>query len=602
MSRRPLTAFLTVLALTPSLFSAPVPAGGKSKDVTDLPVPANAMAAIQLNGLDRSKARVLKLLEPIDAEIAKQVAGWMDEQLKEVLEGRDLKGIDANGRVFVAVAALGDLGNADPPVSVSIPVADYKTFREKFLTTAERKSFIAGKGGVDEIEFEPSGKPLYLVDNKAGYVIASPNKELAESYADKFEPLSAKKLGTVADSFLAADVAVFLNVVRVNEVYGEQIKQGKAFFNLAFQQGGGMGLDPKQMQAAKVMFDGLFQVIEDANGFVVALDARPEGGNLRLDLSFLPSTPSANVLANEKPTPLKVLNDQPKGMNNYSASKWGKAFADLQRTLGGEFAAPDGDDKLADAIEKWTELFTSTDGETVTLAGPAMSSLTSTAFKDPTKVADAKLKLMKKMTGGASYSNVILKQNPEVKEASQKHAGFTLHSASIEVDYQAAVRNLADDTAKEAAIEAMKKLLPEKQTIWFGSDATRYIQITAKDWDTAKAMLDGFAAPKAKVGDDPAFLLTRKQLPEEAGFLSLVDTGGMLGTIGDYLSSMGGAIPAPGVEMPRFGKVSGDPAYIGVAFTARPQSARFDLFVPTGAMKAIKKSVEEGQKEKEKDK
>jgi hypothetical protein len=76
----------------------------------------------------------------------------------------------------------------------------------------------------------------------------------------------------------------------------------------------------------------------------------------------------------------------------------------------------------------------------------------------------------------------------------------------------------------------------------------------------------------------------------------------MLGTIGDYLSSMGGAIPAPGVEMPKFGKVSGDPAYIGLAFTARPQSARLDLFVPTAAVKAIKKSVEEGQKEKEKDK
>lgn len=586
------TAFLST-----SLFAAPVPAGGKSKDVNDLPVAANSTVVLQLNGLDRSKGRMLKMLEPIDAALAKQASEWFDSQVKEGLEGRDLKGIDPNGRIFVALGAFGD---GDPPVAVSIPVPDYKTFREKFLTTAERKSFDAGKNGVDEIEFEPTNKPLYLVDNKAGYVTVTPNKELAESYADKLKVLKASDLGTVGDSFLSADVAVFVNMVRVNELYGEQIKQGKELFNLVFQQQGGMGLDPKQMQAAKTVFEGVFQVIEDAKGFAISLDTRPEGANLRFDLSVKADTPTAKVLASEKPNALKVLNALPKGMQAYTASKWGKSFADLQRMLGGEFAAPDGDDKLAEAIEKFTELTASADGETVTLTGPAQSALTATVFKDPAKVAEAKLKLMKKMTGGASYSNIILKQNPEVKEASQKHAGISLSSVMIEVDYQAAVRNLPDDTAKEAAIEAMKKLVPEKQTIWFGSDATRYIQISAKDWDTAKTLLDGFTAPKAKVEDDAAFALTRKQLPDEAGFLSLIDTAGMVGTLGDYLGSMGGAIPAPGFEMPKLGKVKGDPAFIGVGFTVRPQSARFDLFVPASAVKLVMKSVEEGQKEKDK--
>ena len=596
MGRLSITAFAVALLCFP-LVAAPVPAGGKSKDVNDLPVAANSTVVIQLNGLDRSKGRLLKMLEPIDADLAKHAGGWFDEQMKELLEGRDLKGIDPNGRIFVAVGAFGD-DPTSPPVAVSIPVPDYKTFREKFLTTAERKSFDGGKGGVDEIEFEPMNKPLYLVDNKSGYVTVTPNKELAESYADKLKVLKATDLGQVGDSFLAADVAVFVNLARINELYGEQIQQGKQFFNLMFQQGG-MGLDPKQLQAAKTMFDGLFQVIEDGKGFVIAVDARPEGANLRLDLTVNADTPSARVLANEKPSPLTVLNALPKGMNAYTASRWGKTFVEMQRLLGGEFAAPDGDDRLAEAIEAFSALTATASGETVTLSGPGLSSLTATAFTDPAKVAEAKLKLMKKMTGGATYSNIILKQNPEVKEASQTHAGVKLSSVQIEVDYQAAVRNLPDETAKEAAIEAMKKLVPEKQTIWFGSDATRYIQVSAKDWDTAKGLLDGFVAPKAKVGDDAAFALTRKHLPDEAGFLSVVDTSGMIGTFGDYLGSMSGAIPAPGFEMPKLGKVKGDPAYVGMAFTVRPQSARFDLFVPAGAAKLMMKAVEEGQKEKE---
>jgi hypothetical protein len=587
----PLVALSVALFADPAVFAAPVPAGGKPKDVSEVPVSADAVLVVQVNGVDRTKGRVLKMLEGVDAGVAKEAAAKIDEHLRELLEGRDLKGVDPAGRVFLAVGSFADLGNADPPVAVAIPVPDYKTFREKGLTVAERKSFAAGKDGVDEIEFEPSGQTLYLVGNKAGYVIATPNKETAEGYAGKFEPLTGKRLGTLADSFLAADVAVYLNVEKVNEVHGEQIQQGKQLFNLILQQGAG-GLDKRQAEAARVVFDGLFQVIADAKGLVIAADARPEGANLRLDTAFQADTPSANVLAKEKPSPLAALNDLPKGMTAYSASRWGKAFADLQRALGGEFAAPDGDDKLAEAIENWTAAFAAADGESVTVAGSEMSTLSAAAFADPGKVTDAKLKMMRKLTGGATYSNLVLKQNPEVTEGDKKHAGFTLHAAGIEVDYAASVRDLADEAAKEVAIAAMKKLVPEKQTVWFGHDGKRFVQVSAKDWAVAKKLLDGFTDPKARVGDDPAFAATRKQLPAEAGYLSLFDTAETLGAISDYLGMFGEAVPVPGVELPRLVKPKGDPTFVGVAFTVQPRSARFDLFVPTGAVKAVRQAIE----------
>lgn len=595
MFRHRLTVLAVACLFAPPLLAAPVPAGGKAKDVTDLPVAANAMAVVQLNGLDRTKGRLAKMLEAVDAEAAKAAVAQFDEQFQSVLEGRDLKGIDPTGRIFLAVGSFGDLANQDPPVAVAVPVPDYKTFKEKFLTAGERKTLMVGKDGVDEVELETEGNTTtYLVDLTGGYVVLTPNKELAESYTGKLERLTAKKLGAVADSFLTADAALYLNVGRVNEVYGDTIKQGKQFFNLILQQGG-MGFDPKQLQAARVMFEGVFQVVEDATGIVIGVEARPEGVNLRLDSTFGPDTPSAKALAAEKPNPLKALADLPKGMSTYTASKWSKAFADLRRSLGGEFTAPPGEDRLADAIEKFTELFDAATGESVAVSGPESSSLSVAVFADPGKVADAKAKLMKQLTAGAGYSNLTLKENVTVKEADQKAGGFTLAAAVIEVDYEASVKNVPNETAKEAAIEAMKKLVPAKQTVWFGSDGKRFVQITAKDWAAAKKLLDGYLDGKAKAGGDPAFNTTRKQMPDEAGYLALFETAGILSGLSDSFGALGDAIPAPGVEIPKIGKAKGDPSFVGVAFTAQPLSARFDLFVPTAAIKTIRQAMADGE-------
>ena len=597
MTRSRIPAFAVALLFLPSAVAAPVPAGSKAKDVSELPVAADAMAVVQLNGVDRTKGRVAKMLEGIDPPLAKKVGEQLDEVVKEALDGRDLKGIDPNGRVFVAVGDFGELAGDTPPVVVAVPVKDYKTFKEKFLTEGERKGIAAAGGGIEQFDAEPAGKTMFAVDTKGGYVVLTPSKETAEKYADKLETLSAKKLGAVGESFLDADLAVFLNLERINQVYGEQIKQGKAFIALAMQQGGA-GFDPKQMQVARTLFDGLFQVVEDATGLVIAVEARPEGANLRFDAAFKPDTPTARTLAAEKPNPLKALADLPKGMKTYTASKWGKAFTDLQRSFGGEFAAPDGDEKLAERLVQWADLLASAEGETVTVSGPESASLTVTAFKDAGKVTAAKLKLMKELPGGSTYSNLVLKQQPTVKESAQKHGGLTLHAANIEVDYEASVKNVADATAKEAAVEAMKKLVPEKQTVFFGADGGKFVQVTAKDWAAAKALLDTYADPKAKAGGDPAFALTRKQLPAEAGFVTLVDTVETLNGMAESFGAMAGAIPAPGLEVPKLpGKIKGETSYVGVAFTARPGNARFDLFVPAAAIKTVRKAIEESEKE-----
>lgn len=591
------TRFLAVLVavLAPAaLFAAPVPAGGKPADIKELPVAANAMLVAQVNGVDRVKDRLTKMLQGVDPDKAKDGAKHIDEMLKSALEGRDLAGLDGTGRVFVAVGPFAELTGPDGPVAVLLPVKDYKTFQQKFLTEAERKSFQKGKG-VDEVEFEGAGT-LHLVDTGAGYVVASLNKDTAEAYAGKYEKLTTKALGTLADAFLGTDVGVLVNLARVNEEYGPMIAQGRGAIGQLFQLFGGQ-LEKSQIEVAKAMIDGLFQIVEDGTGLVIAADVRPEGAALRVDGAFTADSESDKVLAAEKPSALKALADLPKGMTSYSASNWGKGIGGIQRKQMAEFG--EGDEKLTAAIEKLTDLTGEAGGETVTLSGPDFASLTATTAKDAGKLADARLAVFAALDEGGKYSNLVLKAKPKVTKGAQKHVGFTLHSAAIEVDFEASVPKTADADQREAAIEAMKKLMPEKQTVWFGSDGKRLVQVGGKDWDAAKKLLDAFTTPTAKAGDDAAFAAARKQLPADASYLMLADATHLLGQLTEYAGNLGGAIPGgPGAELPKIGKVKGDPAYVGVAVVAQKQSVRFDLFIPTSAVKTLMKAVEEGEKEK----
>ncbi len=596
MMRTRILAVLLAVVAPAALSAAPVPVGGKSADIKELPVAANAMLVVQLNGVERTKDRIVKMLQRVDADAAKEAGKQIDEMLKGMLEGRDLGGLDGQGRAFVAVGLLAEVVSEDGPIAFLLPVKDAKTFRDKFLTEVERKSFKKGKAGVDEVEFGANGSTLYLVDNGAGYVIASQNKDTAEAYAGKYEKLTAKTLGTVADAFLTADIGLFVNVARVNEEYAGPIAQARAAVGQLFQLFGGQ-LDKSQIELAKSGVDGLFQVIEDATGVVIALEARPEGVAVRIEGAFTAGSETDKILSAEKPAALKALADLPKGMSSYTASRWGTGVGSIQRRMMPEFTSDD--DKAADAINKLVDLLAANDGDTVSLSGPEFASLSAATFKDPAKVAEVRLAVFSALDEGAKYSNLVLKKKPKVKKEAEKHAGFTLHSAEVEIDFEASVKATPDPDQREAAIEAMKKLMPEKQTVWFGTDGKRVVNVSGKDWATAKKLLDEFAAAKAKAGDDKAFAATRGQLPAEASYLMLTDAVSLIGQLAEYAGQLGGAIPgAGGAELPKFGKAKGDPAYIGVAVSATKQWVRLDLFVPVGAVKSLMESVKEGEKEK----
>jgi hypothetical protein len=568
--------------------AAPIPAGLKVKDIKDVPVTADSVLVVQINGLERIKERVTTMMKAVDAGNAKSIGESIESGLKDFIgKDRDLAGLDVKGRFFIAFQNFDVVGGGELPMVVSLPVPDYKTFQKKFLTADERKSFRTAGEGVDEIEFEQLNKTVYLVDDKNGYVIATPNKELAEAYAAKFERLTPKRLDDLAETVLENDIAIYFNMERINNLYAAQIGQVKQFLPLVMQQMQN-NLPPEQINTVKAYFDSFIRSFEDSKGFAIGLEARPEGMNFRLDFTIKAKTATAELLKDEKPTALANLMKLPKGYTAYHGSKFGETFVNLGRSLA-EFTAAPEDDKTADAIKKYLEASSQSSIEWYTV-NQDQNVLQLRTPKDPETIVKTKLKAMSMLTPGAKYTNLVLKDPVKVKEGDQKVGGWTFNRASMVIDFEESVVQKGDPAVKEAAIATMKKTMLEKPQQWFGTDGKSYMEVTAKDWDTAKVLIEKTLADKDTINEDKEAVALRKQLPSETTWMLMMDTSSMVNSIVQGRENLPDTPGIPGASLPAIKMVTAKGTFLGMALTVKPTGVRFDTFVPTAAVKVMMES------------
>jgi hypothetical protein len=183
----------------------------------------------------------------------------------------------------------------------------------------------------------------------------------------------------------------------------------------------------------------------------------------------------------------------------------------------------------------------------------------------------------------------MLKEKPVVKKNAQKYRDFELHSVHLVWDLEkmaeasgAGAGALPEEARKQLA-EGMKKLMGGEMNLWFGSDGKDVVTVVAKDWPAAEKLLDQYFKGEKKVGDVAAFRDTRKELPAEATVLALFDVVKYAAAVLDFVKPLiGGAMPLP----PNFPAApdKAKPTYMGIAATAVPQRASFDLFLSAPAV------------------
>jgi hypothetical protein len=575
--------------------AAPTPPDA-GKAIT-FPFPAKAPVVVQLNGIGGARERLTTMLKAALPDEVTAINKQIDEGLKQLLADRKLTAIPKDGRVFLVVNDIAALFENTPAVSLLVPVTSYKEFRESFLTADERKTFETGKDRVDEVKVNVLGDEhaVFMVDLKE-YVAITPDKGTADTYANKYTRATTAAIAPdLARSFVGSDLSVYVNFDVINDKYGDQIRAFKGLIEFGIQQaqmGGALpGVNKKQLEAAKMMLQGVFQGVEDCRGLVVGVEFRPEGLNLRLQAQFAADTTSAKLLKAETPGPLSDVAKLPAGLGAYSGSAFGKKFTETIRGLNPEFAPADDDEKGNEAIEKQQkELLAAGLKHEVSATGTPDVSLTISSYTDAKKAAAAIVGCYEAMSAGGRVHSVVLKDAPKVAAKARKHKGFECAEVKLAFDFDATVRDLPEGV-RESTLAQIKRTVTEKMTVWVGTDGTDVVTLTGKDWAAASAALDNFLDNKKALGDTDGYKLTRKNLPPDASLLMLFETGQTLTMILDMLKGLEGAIP----DFPKIGTIKplkGEPTFIGVAVTLKGDIATANLFVPAPAIAVGRKLLE----------
>jgi len=584
-----------MLVAAPSFVWAASPADGPESALAI--VPADAPFVVQIHGVQRTKDRLMAMIRKAVPDLAPALESKIDEGMKQVAEGRDLKGLAKDGPIFLVLTEMPKQGGL-PAMAVIVKATKYAEFRDTILTEDERKTLKATSDGYDMATIK--GQDHYLVNHK-GYAVITPQKEVAAQFTKDYKGLGGKLSQPLARKLLESDIGLYIDMGAINKEYGPQIQLGRQLLEgMLQQQGGGFGGLQGNPELLKKIFGNLFQAIEDSRALLFTFEFRPEGLAIHGQDQVGAETQTNLMLKDLKPASLAGLDQQISGKTAYSAFHLDEPMVKALTSI--LFGVQVGDDKENKEVrEALGEIIAAKPSERLDAFSFPMQGLQVGKFQDPNKAAAGVLKLLQALKGGETFMSAAFKDKPEVKPDAQKHRGFTLHHFSGQWDLDKMVENSLKNNPlgegmKKPMTEMMKQLMGEGIKSWFGSDGKRFVQVIAPDWNTAKSQLDDFLDGKNPVGKEPAFQEARKQLPAEATVLGFIDVPPYFQIMGSFAQSMMQALGNQ-QNLPEPKPMKGVHAYLGFAGTLQSERASFDVWFPGSAANAIHKMYTGAKKE-----
>jgi hypothetical protein len=530
-------------------------------------VPAKTPLVLYFHGVDRTKERLLTLIKSAAPDKAADLEKKFESNLKEQMNGRELKGLAKDGPVFLVMMDLPQGEEEKKTSAAIIRVTNYSEFRDGILTDEERKT-VKKEEGYETAQL--AGNPIYFV-NQGDYAIIAIRKDTALYFSKKHDGLDTKLVGDPGKRMLESDLAIYVNMEAVNQKFGEQIQGVKQMIAMFLQQGAGEKMDAKAVGTVKDFIDGFFQFLEDSKAFLVAADFRPEGLALHAATRVGSDSKTDSFLTGSNPAALADIGKFPKGQIMYCGAQFGAGIAKAYEKLIGQVAG----DEAKSAL---------------TAAGPQgmymnLSSLTEGIqvwqYEQPSKAVEANIKIFEAAGGGANFQSAPVKGKPQLKRDAESYRDFKFTSVHIDWDFE----KMAEQPGAKNMVPVMKKLMGEGLNVWFGTDGKSYIQLTAPTWDAAKKELDAYLDGKEPASGDSEFNAARAQLPAETTFLSVFDGPQYVAML---LDVVGPNLPMPLPPM----KAEKGKSYAGVAVTLKPQHGTLDLWLPVSLFKELRKMAE----------
>ena len=551
-------------------------------------LPATAPVVVHVTGLETVRDHAAAFLKNAVPDRADMLLAQYDNLLKNGVAGRKWTGLAKEGPIFLVVA---DLSGSPDGFAMIAAVRDYAAFRDGILDDDEKKN-LKTTDGYESTTF--NGMPIYFVDKK-DHVVFTPSKELAEAAVKKATGtesdagLAGKMDKAMAAKLLASDIGVYVNLEAVNEKFGDQIKAARTQFNDAMDKAAqALGKDQKaQIEMGRKMFEPMFQAVEDAKAALVTADHKPDGLALHVAVTLRPGTSSASALKGFSGASFKDLGKLPAGQLAYAGAHLDAAGVKAMTSLVAGLAdAPNGK-ALVEAYQAWADAGPS--GAVSSFSYP-VSGLSVTQFAQPDKALEASVKMLETMGAGGGFGNVAFKDKPEVKENAEKYGAVSFTSVHMVWDFDKMMAAQANnpglpDAMKKQMVEGMKQLIGEEMNAWIGTDGKSLIQVTGKDWDAAKKALDQYYKGPG-VGADKAFASARKQLPDEATFVVLLDAVQLVGDVLDFAKPI---LKSSGVNLPPSfpTAVHGKVGFVGFALSMKPDGGAVDFVVTAEAVKQV---------------
>lgn len=582
---------LALLAAAPMARTAPAPTDKSALGI----VPAAAPIVVHLRGVEGTKDRVVALMKKALPELAPVVETFLNSAIKDgaYTDGRKLAGLAKDGPIFGVFTEMPKPG-AEPKLAILATITKYEEFRDGVLKEDEVKGLKADAAGFESTTLD-NGETIYFV-NKKEYAVVTHDKDTAIAFTKKHKGLDERMSKEQAARFLGGDVAVYASMDMLNKEYADQIKQAKESATETLKtiaEAADKG-QRSAFQMAQKLIGPIFQAVEDSQGIVFSLEFRPGGLAVHLESELRAGTPTAKALKSSQVSAFKGLESMPAGLIFYSGMQANQAVFDA---LGGMIFGVTGadDDKDGKALkDALAQLMKADPGTRLDAVNIPIEGIQTWQYKDPAKAVAAQLKLIESLGEGAAFQSGVLKGKPIIKPNAQKFGDFEFNSVQLTWDLEKMAEGagggapLPDDAKKQLA-EGMKKLLGEKLNYWFGTDGKEVVIVTAKDWAGAEKVLARRAKADDAVGKVAAFRDVRKELPEDANVLMLVDLVRYVGVMLDFAKPLIEATAPIPIKLPP-APVKLPPTFVGTAVTLQPERGSFDFFLSAPTVHEIYKN------------
>ena len=152
-------------------------------------------------------------------------------------------------------------------------------------------------GGYDAFD-GPQGDGTWYAAKGPGFVAFGPDETLIAAVARPGEESLEKALTpALARPFLAGDVGLYVNAAALSTRYADQIDQARQGLMAALDQAGQQMGNAASMDAAKMIYGGLFDALKDADALTLDLDFAAEGLHLAGALAVKADSDAAKAIA-----------------------------------------------------------------------------------------------------------------------------------------------------------------------------------------------------------------------------------------------------------------------------------------------------------------